>query len=200
MYPNQSESSPGTDRGYIPYFYQSGLYLSCGLPRITTPAAPSEGYDFSSDVPAGRLFGTPQTVEQVIARGYLAAPSSEPETAMISDKGHTAKLGIDDLIGQIRKRYQVYRQNSYELERAKSDAVNSMYAVIAHRGSVAASSREAYSLTKTMRELTQQQLDERVRLWQDVSRLRLALPENAQSYLSAYRKMSLMQDQGGDGP
>jgi hypothetical protein len=51
-----------------------------------------------------------------------------------------------------------------------------------------ANSKEVYGLNKTLQKLYMQQMDERVRLWQDVSRLRLTLPESAQSYLSAYRK------------
>ena len=41
---------------------------------------------------------------------------------------------------------------------------------------------------------------ERTSLWKDVSRLRLALPESAQQYLGAYRKMAAFTDVTGDGP
>ena len=57
-----------------------------------------------------------------------------------------------------------------------------------------------FGLTKNLQQLYQRQLDERVRLWQDVSRLRLAMPETAQHYLSSYRKIQLLNDTAGDRP
>ena len=74
-----------------------------------------------------------------------------------------------------------------------------MFAIEAERGGVRLNSREAYSLSKSLREFYEQQRDERVRLWQDVSRLKLALPEQAQQYLSAYRKVSILDGSEGDG-
>ena len=57
-----------------------------------------------------------------------------------------------------------------------------------------------YSLTKSLRELYEQQRDERVALWQDVSKLKQAVPEQAQQYLTAYRKVSILEDESaGDG-
>ena len=64
-----------------------------------------------------------QTVEDVIQRGYLSIPGSELETAIISDRKNISWLGLDDLIGQIRNRYQVYERNIYELEVAKCTAI-----------------------------------------------------------------------------
>ena len=49
-----------------------------------------------------------------------------------------------------------------------------------------------------MNELYQEQRAERIDLWRDVSKLRLELPEVAQSYLSAYRKVSILEDTKGD--
>ena len=51
-----------------------------------------------------------------------------------------------------------------------------------------------------MNDLYMEQRAERVSLWRDVSRLRLELPENAQQYLSAYRKVSILEDDKGDAP
>ena len=142
----------------------------------------------------------PQSVEDVIRSGYLAIPPSDPETALISDRLSTAWLGLDDIISQIKRRYEIYQQNVYEIELGKCSTENSVLAVIASRGNVALNGREAYSLTKNLNELYEQQRLERVRLWQDVSKLKLLLPENAQSYLSAYRKLSILGDDGGDAP
>ena len=55
-----------------------------------------------------------------------------------------------------------------------------------------------YSVNKRLDELYSDQRDERVNLWRDVSRLRIQLPENAQQYLSAYRKVAILEDTKGD--
>ena len=106
---------------------------------------------------------------------------------------------VGDIIGQVRQRYEIYEKNIYQIELGKCYALNSMFAIEAERGGVRLDSREAYSLSKSLREFYEQQRDERVRLWQDVSRLKLALPEQAQQYLSAYRKVSILEGAEGDG-
>jgi hypothetical protein len=53
-------------------------------------------------------------------------------------------------------------------------------------------------VNKRLDELYSDQRDERVNLWRDVSRLRIQLPENAQQYLSAYRKVAILEDTKGD--
>lgn len=186
----------------MPYFYASGRFSLYDLPGKNLPgrdhSAPAASYDFTSDLTQRQNRFAPQSVEDVIQRGYFAAPRSDPETALISDRRHTSWLGLDDVIGQIRRRHEIYRENMYQIERAKCYTHSSMLTVIAHRGNVDVNSREAYSLTKNVNELYEQQRDERVRLWQDVSKLRQLLPENAQNYLSAYRKVSILEDDQGD--
>jgi hypothetical protein len=59
-------------------------------------------------------------------------------------------------------------------------------------------SKIEYSLGKRLDKLYSEQREERVNLWRDVSRLRLLLPENAQNYLTAYRKLSILEDSEGD--
>jgi len=204
MNPSIPPNGPQNTGAYVPYFYQSGLYLWHDRPRHPVPASPSARtyatYDFSSDGRITRPFSYPQNVEQVIARGYLAIPQSDPETAILTDKGHTSWLGLDDLIGQVRRRYEIYQTNMEGIQEARLSSANSMHSVIASRGNVAVNSREAYSINKSLRELYQQESDERVRLWQDVSKLRLLLPETAQSYLSAHRKLSILGAPPGDAP
>ena len=73
-------------------------------------------YDFTSDLSGKKAYFRPQTVEDVIRHGYLSIPKAEPETAILSDKKHTAWLGLDDIIGQVRNRFEVYERNIYELE------------------------------------------------------------------------------------
>ena len=77
-------------------------------------------------------------------------------------------------------------------------ATNSLYAHWAYHGLPDA--KQFYSRHKRIQELYQEQREERVNLWRDVSRLRLALPETAQAYLSSYRKLTAFQDKPGDLP
>ena len=105
---------------------------------------------------------------------------------------------MDDVIGQIRRRYEVYDRNVYEIELGKCYLISSAYAIESARGGVTLNSKEMYGLNKSLSEFYQQQRNERVNLWRDVSRLRLQLPENAQQYLSAYRKVSILESDEGD--
>jgi len=187
---------------YVAYFYESGIvqrYLDSKnslLAGLSDPA-PST-YDFSSDLTGGTAFAHAPTVEQIIANGYLAIPKGDPVKAIISDKKHTSWLGLDDVIGQIRKRYELYERNMYEIELAKCGAINTVYTHEAWHGP--SDSRTEYSLGKRLDKLYKDQRDERTNLWRDISKLRLLLPENAQKYLTAYRKISILEDTNGDCP
>jgi len=196
-------NGPVFDSGYRPYFYQSGKFLSYEIPHTSSESSyfpRTSGYDFTSDIVHKNNWPKTQTVEDIISSGYFPIPKSEPETAIITDKKHTSKLGLDDVISQIRGRYEIYENNIYQIELGKCYAMNSIFAVEADRGGVSMNSREAYSLSKSLREFYEQQRDERSRLWSDVSKLKLLLPEQSQSYLSSYRKVSILEDDStGDG-
>lgn len=203
MYNTTWANGPVFDGTYVPYFYQSGKFLLYDIPRRGPKSGyfdTSTGYDFTSDIvpKSDRIRGP--TVEDIINNGYFPIPKSEPETAIISDKKHTAGLGLGDIISQVRQRYEIYERNIYQIELGKCYTISSQLAVESSRGGVCMSSREAYSLNKSLRELYEQQRDERVRLWQDISRLKQSLPEQAQQYLAAYRKVSILEDDRGDGP
>ena len=203
MYQTNPTRTPNrTDLDYVVYFYESGLakqYLQRQKDVFTKlNDGPVAVYDFTSDLSAKRAWPKPQTVEDVIRSGYLSVPQSEPETALISDRGHTAWLGLDDVISQIRHRYQVYQMNLYEIETSKCSAINSLYKHEAFHGP--SNSKVEYSVSKRLDKLYQEQREERTNLWRDVSRLRLLLPENAQNYLGATRKLSLLEDSQGDEP
>ncbi|HBG27635.1 MAG: hypothetical protein A2Y10_15645 [Planctomycetes bacterium GWF2_41_51] len=189
--------------GYMPYFYQAGKFLLYDLPQ-TGSKSPNfseiSRYDFTSDLVSKRNWPRSPTVEDIVSRGYFAIPESEPETAIILDKKHTSKLGLDDVISQIRSRYHIYKNNMYEIELGKCHAMNSSHSVVADRGGVCLNSKEAYGLTKNLRELYEQQRDERRSLWADVSKLKLLLPEQAQNYLSSYRKVSILENLEGEQP
>lgn len=204
MYPTNPFNSPAARGSYIPYFYEAGLYLQ------TAQIVPSAGkrledrtypvYDFTSDLLRPRRPYHLQTVDQVIARGYLAAPRGDPATAIISDRKHTSWLGLDDLITQIRGRYELYDRNIYEMRLAECAVVNSLLSVIADRGAKPADSRELYGVQKQLQKIYQEQREERGDLWRDVSKLRLSIAELAQQYLSAYRKAYLLSSAKGDEP
>jgi len=205
MQPDTIQKGPVFEGQYTPYFYQSGKFLVHDMPDKTgsrePPGQSGSGYDFTSDLLQTRVYPRSQTVEDIIQRGYFAIRESEPETAIISDKKQTSGLGLSDIICQVRQRYEIYERNIYQIELGKCYTLNSVFTVEAHRGGVPPNSREAYSLNKSLGEFYEQERDERVRLWQDVSRLKQTLPELAQQYLSAYRKVSILEDDSeGDAP
>jgi hypothetical protein len=137
-------------------------------------------------------------VEQVISRGYLAVPEADPITALITDKQHVAHLGLDDMISQIRNRYQIYHRNMYELNESVCEVHNGLFRQLADHGTLVANQRQQYSVTKQVQKIYDMQREERINLWRDVSRLRLGLPEIAQAYLSAHRKVAALES--GDAP
>ena len=202
MFPDLLAGKPHLGPEYLPYFYASGRFVAYPLPRENVQRQvryrPPARYDFTSDLFVRRAYPKPQTVEDVIYKGYFSIPKSEPETAIITDKKHTSRLGLDDVIGQIRSRHELYEKNIYELELAKCSVINSLYQHEAYHGPT--DSRVEYSVNKRLDELYADQRDERVNLWRDISKLRLLLPENAQQYLSAYRKVSIIEDDKCDGP
>ena len=201
---NTIAKGPVFDGQYVPYFYQSGKFLAYGISgKSDLKGSLDQGYskyDFTSDLFGKRSFPAVQTVEDIIRSGYFAIPKSEPEMAIISDKKQTSGLGLGDIISQVRQRYEIYERNNCQIELGKCYAISSMLYVEAMRGGVPQNSREAYSISKSLREFYEQQRDERTRLWQDVSRLKQSLPEQAQQYLSAYRKVSILEDDSKGGP
>ena len=186
---------------YVPYFYESGRvqgYLEqskqLALQQLSSPAE----YDFTSDLTGKKTYFKQQSVEDVIRNGYLSIPGAEPETAIISDKKRTSWLGLDDIIGQVRNRFEVYERNNYELEISKCAAINCLFEHEAHHGPP--TSKVEYSVQKRLDGLYSEQREERVNLWRDISRLKLLLPENAQNYLAAYRKVAILKDDESDDP
>jgi len=196
---------PVFDGNYAPYFYQSGKFIAYNMPDKTgLGSVLDQGYaryDFTSDLIQGKQYSRHQsTVEDILRNGYFPIQKTEPETAILSDKKQTSGLGLSDVIGQVRQRYEIYEKNIYQIELGKCYALSSMFYIEAMRGGVRQDSREAYSLTKSLREFYEQERDERARLWQDVSRLKQVLPEQAQQYLTAYRKISILEDDSTGDP
>jgi hypothetical protein len=201
MYQNNQTKLPArTDKEYVVYFYESGLSKQYQQRQKDLLArsnyGPASSYDFSSDLFVRKSCPVPQTVEQIVSNGYLSIPRSEPETAIISDRKNTSWLGLDDIIGQIRNRYEVYENNIYEIEKAKCTTINCLFEHKAYHG--VENSKVEYSVNKRLDGLYSEQREERTNLWRDISRLKLQLPEAAQNYLSAYRKVSILDDDKGD--
>ena len=163
------------------------------------PAWPASPWaeEFSGDRPSPAADSPHQTIEQVINQGYLSVSTSEPEFAMIHDRKHTAWLGFDDSVAQIRQRHDIYLVNFQEIEQAKCDAINDLFAWEVQNG-WPASSEQRYVVTKRLQALYADQRAERVAAWRDMSRIRQTLPEVAQQYLSAFRKVSILEDTQGD--
>ena len=188
---------------YRHYLYLSGRIPPSGETRaaegLPYKLAPQAGYDLPREMRRCGMDRGPQTVEDVIARGYFSVPSGALETAMISDKKETSWLGLDDLIRQIRRRYEIHDQNMAELDEALCEAENAIFRQEAAQG-CPANDKQMYSRDKRTQDLYEQQREERVNVWRDVTRLRESLPESAQQYVAAHRKLSLLEDRPGDAP
>ena len=188
---------------YTPYFYQSGLYrMYRPEARNAPPTATNRAvamYLFSADQDLVRRLDYPQTVEQIIARGYFSIPYGEPTTALISDRTHAAWLGLDDVIRDIHTRIAIYQKNMDDLSLSACEANNALFRQEAAQG-CPANEKQRYSVNKMMQKLYEEHRSERVNLWRDVSRVRANLPELVQQYLAGYRKLSLLDDLRGDEP
>lgn len=173
-------------------YYRPPEFFAYDIPRPTTPslqpAPPGPPRSLNSTLP--------ETVDDVIHRGYLAIPTGDPVTAILTDKQHTTWLGLDDTIRQIRHRYEIYQRNLRDILYATCAATNAMHAWKAERGHP--SDRQVDNLHKTLQGLDLQQREERLSLWKDITRLRTTLPEVARDYLAAARKIAALQDDPGD--
>jgi hypothetical protein len=204
MFLNQEPNAPRAERGYVPYFYQRGLHYLYPIDGRRVPAGRPERaptvYDFASPDAPFCPVERRQTVEEIIQHGYLSVPPSDPTTAIITDKAHTSWLGLDDVISQVRRRYEIHERILYQIEMSKSSAVNAIYQHEAYRGPGSADSKQHYAKHKEIQKLYEQQREEQVNLWKDVSRLRTLLPENAQAYLANHRKLAILRSEPGDEP
>ena len=152
-------------------------YLSVvdGMYQPLAPGDPDSSYSAVSHprAPDG-LSGCPrrkipvQTIEDVITRGYLAVPDSDPAAAILTDRRDTAWFGLDDTITQVRARYEIYERNLRDILYATAAATNAMHTWKAERGWP--SDRQLDNLHKTLQNLYSQERDERVTLWRDVAR------------------------------
>lgn len=202
MNPINMPIAPARSGGYVPYFYQAGLHQVYAVAPDSRAATPSARHATAGSSAVGvshdsHLAG-PQTVEQIVSQGYFAAPGGDPITAIISDRQHTARLGLDDVVCQIRQRHEIHEQNLNEIELAKCAAINAIYHHEAYVGPGSATSKQHYAKHKAIQGLYEQVREERTALWKDISRLKLLLPESAQQYLTAHRKAVALSTSPGD--
>ncbi len=202
MYPSHSPNAAAASGVYVPYFYQAGLHQLYAMP---SPNPAEQPHRSPHGLSGGHASASPfeladriQTIEGVIVRGYFSVPQSDPITAAISDREHTSRLGLDDVISQIRRRYEIHHENLYQMELGKCAAINAIYQHEAYNGPP--SSKQTYAKHKAIQDLYEEERAERTALWKDVSRLRLQFPESAQQYLSAHRKRSILTDHPDDAP
>jgi len=202
MDPYRAPNAPYAIPTYEPYFYQSGIRMPYASRHGYSPQSMSRTasmpYEFAENRPATRRREGLQTVEQIIQHGYLSVPHAEPTMAIIGDKAFTSSLGLDDVITQIRRRYEIYGRNMYQIDLSVCSAVNTIYHHEAYVGPGTASSKQHYAKHKAIQDLYEEKRLERVNLWKDVSRLRTLLPENAQAYLASHRKLAILRTEPGE--
>jgi hypothetical protein len=202
MYPTNPINTLPRARSYGPRFYQAVPCPPYGAPLPTGSNVPGDGDSRSGPSSPGRSsrygFATIQTVEDVIARGYLAIPTGDPVTAVLTDKRATSWLGLDDAIRQIRARYELYSRNMNGILYSSAAATNALHTWKAERGWY--NERQLDNQQKTLQNLYAQEREERISLWRDIARVRATLPEVVQQYLAAHRKLSLLDDTGCGDP
>jgi len=185
----------------MPYHYASGRFLRySSAPKtgqsLYSDKSPSR-YDFFSDSIPKKQDEGPQTIEQMIYKGYLSVPGYDPETAILHDKKHTSWLGLDDVLRQIQQRFEIYSRHIDEIEQGKCYAINDLHAWEDDMGRPASYEQQSI-LGKRLQMLYAEQRMERTATWSDISRLRQTLPESAQLYLGAFRKINILEGEGGD--
>jgi hypothetical protein len=198
MNPSSPQSAANIPYGSIRYHYQYGRHQQYGhLPAVSRYGVRpywSAKQVLSPPKPQPIIDDGPQTVEDLIQEGFFAVPAREPELAGLYDRRQTSWMALDDVLGQIRDRHEVYRRNILDIQWAQCYAFNEL----ARNGPPATD--EAYAAyERRMQDLRADQRAERVALWRDVARIRERLPESVQQYLSAFRKLQILGDDRGDG-
>jgi hypothetical protein len=198
MYRNPTLIVPPRPGSAVPFSYQVVPYTAPGTPPPDDRGVPGGSAGGAASRSSRYDFSATQTMEDVIARGYLAIPTGDPVTALLTDKRDTSWLGLDDAIRQIRARYELYARNMNGILYSTAAATNALHTWEAERGWP--SDRQLDNTHKTLQSLYAQEREERVSLWRDIARVRATLPEVVQQYLAAHRKLVLLDDTDGDEP
>ena len=198
MNANNANQAAASAAAHIPYYYLYGRAARARpvYPIGYGPLVPRYGrYDSSTPNFFPSIDQGPQTVEQLLEQGYFAPPARQPETAVLHDRRETTGLGLDDVLTQIDQRQTIYRENMLDLAWSECYAFNELA-----RGGWPATLEQQTVYEQRMQRLRSEQRAERVSLWQDISKLRQSLPEVMQQYLSAFRKLEILDGPGGDAP
>jgi len=135
-----------------------------------------------------------QSVEQIIKDGYVAIRPRDPVQAILGDKKDTTWMGLDDAIHQIRDRCEAYQLNVEGLVQNELDLRNSSRQCDRRPGWEPEDDPE---ILQSLQAIDERQRQERLSLWRDISRLRSTVPEAAREYLSARRRIDILEDNEG---
>ena len=136
--------------------------------------------------------GDQQTsVDQVVMNGYMPICHTEPIGGILGDGKTASWMQVDDLICQIRSRYEIYSLHMYGLLREEILTRNA--AMNWHRPP-GWTPMEDPDVLRSVQALESQRRQERTGLWRDVSQLRQSLPQLAREYLSAHRRSEILRD------
>lgn len=126
--------------------------------------------------------------------GNIRNPGLYDADDIFADKRKTSYLALEDIVTQIRRRYQIYDSNIRVLEYSKIKLREHFYQCPQQLGFWQPGQKEM--LTEQMNQLYQKQLDEKVSLWKDVSKLKLMLPQSLNDYLTIKRKSDIYNGGG----
>ncbi len=193
---SREQATPSIDRGpqTVEDLVSDGYFAAqaphASYPPISNRYAPPA---LSREQAPADIDRGPQTVEDLVRDGYFAVSKREPETAVLVDRQDMAWLTLDDALTQIREREDIYRKNMLEIEWAKCYA----FGELARLG-WPASDETSTLYQRRIADLHADQRAERVRFWNDLSRVRQLVPPSAQLYLSAIRKSEILGLDEGD--
>lgn len=135
------------------------------------------------------------SVDDLVRTGDLKHLNIYDQNDLFADRRKTSYLALDNIVTQIRRRYEIYDSNIRVLEYSKIKLTEHFYQWPQQFGFWPPGQREM--LSEQMNQLYQKQLDEKVSLWKDVSKLKLMLPQSLNDYLAIKRKSDIYN--GGEG-
>lgn len=142
-----------------------------------------------------RIEGRGPTLDDLIRDDTIRPRPRPPELAGFGDRLDWTRLGLVDLIGQIRQRYHIYNAHFSQLADVELAARRARLSWFdpydAFEGDP--------DFAGLMRDLRAQRRDLQLNLWRDVSRLRQAVPPWVRDYLQAARRYELLGDSTATG-
>ncbi|MFW6061185.1 MAG: hypothetical protein ACOC93_00095 [Planctomycetota bacterium] len=149
----------------------------------------------ASGLPAesrGRYATSPVTVDYVLTYGRMARPHSDPMLAGLYDRKNISSMVLDDLIQQAHSRIELYRRHLSELDDQEIALRNASRRCLRPPGWEPQDDPE---ILRDLQNIDDQRRRERLDFWRDMSRLRLMVPESAEAYLGASRRLAALTQQ-----